>query len=111
MRRIGKKFLKIVARGVVEGETGSAAELRVNVLQLPLELSDRLKNFLFRWREHAVEASEDRERQDNVLILTPFKRVPNQIRNTPDEADYLAMIQRSFLLSLRSCSSQYMTVS
>jgi len=32
MRRIGKKFLKVVARGVIESETGSATELLIGIV-------------------------------------------------------------------------------
>ncbi len=92
MRRVRKKLLEVVARRVVEGEAGSSPELRVKVFELALELADGLKNFLFRRRKDAIETTQHGKRQNDVLVLTAFKGVANQIRDAPNEADYLAMV-------------------
>jgi hypothetical protein len=92
MRRVGEKLLEVVARRVVEGEAGSSTELRVNVFELPLELAHGLKNLLLRRGKHAIETTQYGKRQNNILILAALKGIPDQIRNTPNETNYLAMV-------------------
>jgi hypothetical protein len=36
--------------------------------------------------EHAVQAAQDRERQDDVLVLAAPEGVADQIRDTPEES-------------------------
>jgi hypothetical protein len=93
MRRVREKLLKVVARRVVEGKAGSSTELRVKVRELSLEFADGLKNFLFRRRKHAIETTQHGKRQNNILILASFESIPDQIRDAPNETNYLTMVQ------------------
>ena len=42
--------------------------------------------------KHAVESAKYGKRKDHVLILAALERVANEIRDSPDETHYLAMI-------------------
>jgi hypothetical protein len=93
MRRIRKKLLEVVAGRIIESEAGSSTELRIKIFEFPFELADGLKNFLFRRRKHAIEPPQHGKRQNNVLILAAFESIANQIRDAPNETNYLTMVQ------------------
>ena len=90
--RVGEELVEVVAGGVVEREAGRLAELRVEVLELlALELRLALEHLLLGGGEHAVEPPQDRERQDDVLVLAALERVADEVRDAPEEADDLAV--------------------
>jgi hypothetical protein len=45
--------------------------------------------FLFSGLQDAVDAAEDGERQDDILVLATLEGIPDQVRNAPDETDLL----------------------
>lgn len=50
------------------------------------------ENALLGVGQHAVETAQYRQRQDDVLLLAELKGVADQVRDTPEEADDLAVI-------------------
>ena len=85
--------LEIVLGGVVEREPGCTAELPVEVFESPaLQFCLPLKYVLSRWSQNAIEPAQHGQRQDDILILAPLERVPDQVGNAPYEADYLAVV-------------------
>ena len=93
VRRIGKELVEIVARGVVEGETGDLAELRVEILELAAgQLRLFREHLLLSAGKHAIEAAEHGQGEDDVLILAAFERVADEVRDTPEKADDLAVV-------------------
>ena len=84
VRGVRQQLLEVVAGGVVEGEAGGAPKLGVEVLEsLALELSLAFEDALLRVREHAVEATQYGERQDDVLVLAPLEGVADEIGDAP----------------------------
>ncbi len=75
IRRVGEQLLKVVARGVVEGEARGFAQLRVQVLEPPVEPGVCFQDALFRRRKHAIEPAEDRQWKNDVLIFPSTKRI------------------------------------
>jgi hypothetical protein len=59
-----------------------------------------LENLRLGVREDAIEAAQDGEWQDDVLILVALARVANEICDTPEEADDLAVVHSFTFLSL-----------
>ena len=95
VRRIGEQGFEVVARGVVEGKTGRPAELRVQVIQpASAQLGLPAQHLPLCRGKHAVEPPEHGQGQDDVLVLAPFEAVTDQIRDTPEEADNLAVVHR-----------------
>jgi len=90
---VGEEFVEIVARRVVEGETGSSPELGVQILQ-PLTLQFRLpfEYPVFRVGQYTVEPPQNGEGQDDVLVFSALEGIANQVRNTPEKTDDLAMV-------------------
>jgi hypothetical protein len=67
--------------------------LRVEVLEpLALQFGLALEDPFLGAGQHAVEASEDGERKDDVLVLASLEGVSDQICNAPQEADDLAVV-------------------
>ena len=93
MRRVGEELVEVVAGGVVEREARDPAELRVEVLEL---LAPKLglfrQHLLLRAGQHAVQAAQDGERQDDVLVLAALEGIADEVRDAPEEADDLAMV-------------------
>src|SRR5690606_14434876 len=54
---------------------------------------------LLRVGDHAVEAAEDGERQDHILVLAALEGVADEVRDAPEEADDLAVIHGHTLRS------------
>src|SRR5690606_36617310 len=52
--------------------------------------------------EHAVQAAEDGERQDHILVLAALEGVADQVRDAPEEVDDLTVVNRN---TLRYCLS------
>ena len=95
VRRIGQQGFEVVARGVVEGESGSPAKLRVQVIQpASAQLGLPAQHLALGWCKHAIEPPEHGQRQDDVLVLAALEAVTDQIRDTPEEADDFAVVQR-----------------
>ena len=70
VRRIGQQGFEVVARGVVEGESGSPAKLRVQVIQpASAQLGLPAQHLALGWCKHAIEPPEHGQRQDDVLVL------------------------------------------
>lgn len=68
VRRVGEQLIEVVAGRVVEGEAGRSPQLRVKVLE-PFASKFRLplEDLLLRAGEHAIEPSQNGQRQDDVL--------------------------------------------
>jgi hypothetical protein len=93
VRRVGHQLVEVVARGVVEREAGDPAELRVEVLQLLApQVGLASEHLLLGGRQHAVEAPQDGEGEDDVLVLAALEGVADEVGDTPEEADDLAMV-------------------
>ena len=90
---VARQPLEIVARGVVEGEARSLAQLGVEVLEtLAAEFGLALEDLFLGRREDAVEAPQHREGKDDVLVLAPLEGVADEVRDAPDKADDLAVV-------------------
>jgi hypothetical protein len=95
VRCVGEELLEVVPRGVVEGEAGDLAKLGIEVLELlASQLGLLRENLLLGAGQHAIEASKDGQRQDDVLVLAALEGIADEIRNAPEEADDLAVIHR-----------------
>jgi hypothetical protein len=95
VRRVGERLLEVAAGRLVEGEAGDLAELRVRVLQpFSPDLTLPRQHLLLGQREHATRTPQHRERQDDVLVLAALEGVADQVRDSPDEADDLGVIDR-----------------
>ena len=94
VRRVGEELLEVVARRVVEGEarTPCGAAGRGSRASCPCSSACRSEHLLLGRRQHAVEAAQDGERQDHVLVLAALEGVADQVRDAPEEADDLAMV-------------------
>jgi hypothetical protein len=93
VRRVGEELLEVVAGGVVEGEARDLPELRVEVLELlALQLGLLAEDLLLGVGEYAIETAQDRERQDDVLVLAALEGVADEVCDTPKEADDFAMV-------------------
>jgi hypothetical protein len=93
VRRVGEQLLEVVARRVVEREARDLAELRVEVLELLAPQLGLLAQHLLLGRgQHAVEAPQDCEREEDVLVLSALEGVADEIRDTPQKADDLVMV-------------------
>ncbi len=88
--RVGEQTVEGVERRVVEGEAGGAAQLRIEILELALELSVDLKDMLLGGLEHAIKAAQDREGQDDVLVLAALEGVADEVCDAPEEVGDLA---------------------
>ncbi len=96
MRSIAEELVEVVPRRVVEGEARCPAQLGVKVLKtLTAKLRLSLEDLFLLVGENAIEAPEDGERKDDVLVVTAPERVADQIRHTPEEADDFAVIHRA----------------
>jgi hypothetical protein len=42
--------------------------------------------------QHAIETPEDRQRQDDILVLTALEGVADKVCNTPKKTDDLAVV-------------------
>ena len=101
MGGVGEELVKIIAGGIVQGESGNLFELAVWIFELALfELGLRCKNALFCRGQDTIEPPKDRQRQDYVLVFAAFECVADQVGDTPKEAYDFAMIQE---LVSRSC--------
>src|SRR5690606_36850207 len=99
--RVAAQLLEVVARGVVEGEARCAPELRIEILEsLALELRLTLENGVLRVGEHAVQTTEDGERQDHILVMATSEGVANKVCDAPEEADDLAVVHGHTLRSV-----------
>jgi len=88
LRRVGQKPVEVVAGGVVEGEAGGSLQLAAPVFQAAVaQLGVPRQDLLLGGSEDAVEAAEDGEREDHVLVLPALEAVADQVRDVPDEAD------------------------
>jgi hypothetical protein len=92
MRGIGEQPVEIETGCVVERVPGSFPELGVEVLEPPFQLGVGVKNFPLCPLEHAIEAPEDRQRQDHVLVLAALEGVADQIRHTPKKTYDFAVV-------------------
>ena len=70
---IGQQLLEVVTRRVVEGESGGAPELRVEVVDLARVPGLDRQHPALGWGQHAVEPPQHRERQDDVPVLARLK--------------------------------------
>jgi hypothetical protein len=89
---IREELFEVVARGVVEGEARGCAKLGIEVLKLAFEPCLGLEDFVLGRRQDAVEAAQDRERQDHILVLAALEGVADQVRYSPQEIDDRAVI-------------------
>ena len=96
VRRVGEELLEVVAGRVVEGEAGDLPQLRVEVLELlTAQLGLLPEDLLLCGGQDAVESPQDGERKDDVLILAALEGVADEVRDTPEEADDLAVVHFS----------------
>src|SRR5207244_500359 len=94
MRGVIEKPLEVVPGRVVEGEARSPSQLGIKVLELlPFQLGLLGQHLLLRGAEHTIKPPQDRERKDDVLVLAALKSVADEVRDSPKEADDLAVIQ------------------
>src|SRR5207249_11217384 len=92
LRGFRKEFLEVEARCVVEGKTGGLAELRGEILELPVAQFGLPTQHLFLGgSQHAIEAAQHGTRKDDGLVLAALEGVANQICDAPEEAHDLAM--------------------
>jgi hypothetical protein len=95
MRRVGEQLFEIVARGVVEREARRPTELRLEILQAPaLKLGLPGEYPLLSIGQHTIETAENRQREDDILVMAAPEGVSDEVSNPPDEADDLAMVHR-----------------
>ena len=74
--------------GVVEGEAGGPFQLSAPVFQAALpQLGVPRQHVVLGGSEDAIEPPQDGKGEDDVLVLSPFKAVADQVRDVPDEAD------------------------
>ena len=82
--RVGEQLVKVVARGVVEREAGSAAELVIHLLQPSLpQLGLPREHLLLGIGQHAVETAQHGQRQNDVLVPAAPEGVANEVRDPP----------------------------
>src|SRR5690606_4124540 len=67
---------------------------------LALELRLTLEDGVLRVGEHAVQTTEDGERQDHILVLAALEGVADEVRDAPEEADDLAVVHGHTLRSV-----------
>jgi hypothetical protein len=53
----------------------------------------------------AVQAAQAQEREDHVLVLPALERVADQVRDTPEQADDLAVVHTFTVLSVSTSAS------
>ena len=95
-----------MARRIVEGEAGCAPELRVHILEAAaFELCLPLEDAFLCAGEDAIQAPEDREGEDDVLVLSALEGVADQVRDAPEEADDLAVVHVLFSIPVRCRSN------
>ena len=92
VRGIGQELIETVLAGVVEGETGGSPELRVDVVQPTAILAVGFQDLGLGGVQDTVEAAEDGQGEDDVLVFTPLEGVPDQVSYTPDEAEDFAVV-------------------
>ena len=92
VRVVAEQLFEVVERGVVEGESGRAAELLVGVVELAFVLGVSVPHGLARGREHAVEPTQDGEREDHVLVMAALEGVADEVRDGPDEGDDFGVV-------------------
>jgi hypothetical protein len=93
VRRVRDELVEVVERRVVEGIARRAPQLRLGLLELLLaQLPLAREHLLLRRREHAVEAPQHRERQDDVLVPPAPEGIADEVRDPPDEVDDLAVV-------------------
>jgi hypothetical protein len=91
--RVGAQLVEVVARGVVEGEARGPAELPIEVLQpSAAQLLLPVEHLFLGWGQHTVEAAQDGQWEDHVLVLAALEGVADEVRDPPQEADDLAMV-------------------
>jgi hypothetical protein len=74
-------------RGIVESESGGAAEGIVTVFEaLGFQLGLRFENLRFGGRQSIVEAAKNGEREDDVLIFALSHRTVEVLSDFPEEA-------------------------
>ena len=97
--QVGGEVLGVAAQGlegvggrVVEREARRLAELRGEVFELPLEPGVGGEDGRLGRLQHAVDAAKDGERQDDVGVLRPAERIPQQVGHGPDERHLVAEV-------------------
>jgi hypothetical protein len=111
VRRVAEQLVEVVARGVVEGEAGSSAQLGVQVLEpLALELPLALEHALLLVGQNAVQAPKDGEREDHILVLAALEGVADEVGDAPEEADDLAVVHDAGSPVREECSSRFATL-
>jgi len=88
-RRVGEQAAEVVERGVVEGEAGLGAQQVVEVVDPVAVLGIGGQHRRLGRRQHAVEAPQHGQRQDDVLVLAALEGVAQQVGDAPQEADDL----------------------
>jgi hypothetical protein len=74
-------------------EAGGFPELRIEVIELPpLELRLLAENPLLRVGKDAIQASQYRQRQDDILIFAALEGIPDEICNAPEPTDDFTVI-------------------
>jgi hypothetical protein len=105
--RVVQQLLEVEGGGIVDREAGGPPEDGVQVLQPPLHLEVRLHHLRLRRGQHGVDAPEDRQRQDHVLVLGAAEGVPEQVRNTPDEGGLFLEVDHGVV---RVCPCRWLSV-
>jgi hypothetical protein len=77
-------------RGVVELLAGDSTEDRVHVLDPPRQLCRLGEDSLLGRLEDAVEASDDRERQDDLAVLGLLVVAAEEVGHAPDKGGVVA---------------------
>lgn len=95
--QIGGELVRVIQqpgevelREVVELRAGNLAELGADdVFTLALERLVRIEHGLLGGRKNAVESPEHRQRQNDLAVLVPLVRTPEQVADAPDEISHL----------------------
>ena len=57
-----------------------------DVFALGLDRGVFFQHLRFGWREDAIEAAQDGEREDDLAVFVPLVRAAEEIADAPDEA-------------------------
>jgi hypothetical protein len=89
--RVVHQPLEGVERRVVEGVAGGLPEEVVRVVELAFVLAVGLEDLLLRGLQDLVDAAEDGQREDDVLVLAALEGVADQVGDGPEEGGDLGV--------------------
>ena len=82
---VAHELAHVERRDVVEVETGLALDEGLEGDLGRLLGGELLEGGLFGWGEHAVQAAQDREREDHATVLALLEVTPQEVGDGPDQ--------------------------